>query len=581
MKKTINLLSVLLLIFISACTSTEPFYNNENKEWNKSSLKGKEVMHRIYCIGDAGKVDTTSKSTMALLTNLLNEDGTNGTVLFLGDNIYPIGMPDEEGEIRTAAEKAINWQMDAIKNYDGNAWFIPGNHDWKQGAKGGLDYVQEQEKYVEEYLNRGNSFIPSDACPGPDVINLTDELVLIAVDTQWWLHNWNKEKKMNEHCEIQTRQDFAKQLQDAITVNKHKKIILAVHHPIYSQGQHGGHYKLKDHIFPLTELNENLYIPLPGLGSIYPLGRKYFGSVQDFAHPKYHYLRKAVLKATKDVEDVVFVSGHEHNLQYLNVDNQHFVVSGSGSKVTQVVNSKKLSYGQATKGISRITYLKNNEVWLEMIESDGSKNGKIVYRKLLSNKEYQAPPTYDELAKQYPITKNDTVIEGSTLYGANKFKRSMLGDHYRDLWATPFEVSIADLSSEHGGLTPIKRGGGFQTVSLRTQAPNKQQYVFRSIDKIVIKLVPPLMENTFVVDLVQDQISASHPFAAVTIPKLADAANIYHTNPQLVYVPKQAALGSFNNIIGEKLYLYEERPAGNWNEAQFFGNSKKIVNTGD
>ena len=82
------------------------------------------------------------------------------------------------------------------------------------------------------------------------------------------------------------------------------------------------------------------------------------------------------------------------------------------------------------------------------------------------------------------------------------------------------------------------------------------------------------------VDLVQDQISASHPYAAITVPKLADAANIYHTNPKVVYVPKQASLGNFINLIGDKLYLYEERPAGNWKKATFFGNSEKIVNTG-
>ena len=48
----------------------------------------------------------------------------------------------------------------------------------------------------------------------------------------------------------------------------------------------------------------------------------------------------------KELEDVIYVSGHEHNLQYLEMCNdQHFVISGSGSiRQQKLVKNKKLAF---------------------------------------------------------------------------------------------------------------------------------------------------------------------------------------------------------------------------------------------
>ena len=60
---------------------------------------------------------------------------------------------------------------------------------------------------------------------------------------------------------------------------------------------------------------------------------------------------------------------------------------------------------------------------------------------------------------------------------------------------------------------------------------------------------------------------------------MANAAGIYYTIPRIVYIPKQPALDSFNNEYGNRLYLFEQRPDENWEEAPNFGYSKKIVGT--
>ena len=45
------------------------------------------------------------------------------------------------------------------------------------------------------------------------------------------------------------------------------------------------------------------------------------------------------------------------------------------------------------------------------------------------------------------------------------------------------EVDVFDIGAEHGGLTPLKKGGGMQTKSLRMAAEDGRQYVLRSIEK--------------------------------------------------------------------------------------------------
>ena len=53
---------------------------------------------------------------------------------------------------------------------------------------------------------------------------------------------------------------------------------------------------------------------------------------------RYNELRKRLVTISQENSKVVFVSGHEHNLQYLIQDNLRQIVSGSGSKVTATRN---------------------------------------------------------------------------------------------------------------------------------------------------------------------------------------------------------------------------------------------------
>ena len=164
-------------------------------------------------------------------------------------------------------------------------------------------------------------------------------------------------------------------------------------------------------------------------------------------------------------------------------------------------------------------------------------------------------------------------------YNRSSFHQWLWGKHYRKEWYTPVQLPLFHLDTAGGGLTVYQRGGGVQTRTLRIASDNNKEYVLRSIDKSFGSALPEIYRNTFVERIFNDQVSVAHPYAAVTVAPMAEAAKIYHTWPRVVYVPEQKAMDSFNTGFANDAYLFEQRPDGNWEEADNFGNSKDIIST--
>jgi hypothetical protein len=160
-----------------------------------------------------------------------------------------------------------------------------------------------------------------------------------------------------------------------------------------------------------------------------------------------------------------------------------------------------------------------------------------------------------------------------------KLDRIFLGEHFRKEWATPVEVAVLQLDSLEEQLTPVRMGGGQQTKSLRLKSADGKEYVLRSINKDPSKALPPEFVGTFVNTIVQDQVSSSNPYAPLVIADLAEAAGIFHTLPKVVFVEKAPSLGEYNEIFGNTMNLFEERPAGNQEHNSSFGYSKNVVNS--
>ncbi|MGH7517661.1 MAG: BamA/TamA family outer membrane protein [Gemmatimonadales bacterium] len=150
-------------------------------------------------------------------------------------------------------------------------------------------------------------------------------------------------------------------------------------------------------------------------------------------------------------------------------------------------------------------------------------------------------------------------ITPGSQYRAGWLHRLFFGDHYRDLWTTPIRVEVLDLSSFGGGLTPIKKGGGKQTASLRFKAKNGREYGFRSVNKDPAPLLPPELRETLVESIFQDQISAAHPAGALVVPPLLAAVGVRAAPPRLLVMPDDPALGEFRQEFAGMLGTLEER----------------------
>ena len=127
-------------------------------------------------------------------------------------------------------------------------------------------------------------------------------------------------------------------------------------------------------------------------------------------------------------------------------------------------------------------------------------------------------------------------------YDRTGFRNIFFGKHYRKEWNTAVKARITMLDTAYGGLTPYEAGGGRQSKSLKLRDRDKREYTIRSLDKSFGRALPELYMGTFIEDTVDDQVTIAHPYSALTIPPMAEAAKIYHTNPPMCYIPKQPDL---------------------------------------
>lgn len=160
---------------------------------------------------------------------------------------------------------------------------------------------------VTDYLGDKKSFLPRKGC-GLDILDINDNLTLITIDSEWFIQNWDKHPGINDQCDIKTRDAFFEELRSLINKNQNKTILIAIHHPLLTNGPHGGYYAASKHLFPIKK------IPLPILGSVINLLRKTTGaSPADVQHPQYKLLINRIETMLQGRDNIILVSGHEHS----------------------------------------------------------------------------------------------------------------------------------------------------------------------------------------------------------------------------------------------------------------------------
>ncbi len=518
-------------------------------------LDSTQLMHSVYFVGDIGEGPLV-KANMEMLRGQLLESGTKGTLVVLGNTISKeyLCSDREDDEFES---KDLNDFLDLVKDFKGKVVFTPGDQEWTLNKKNGWESLMDFENYVEDYLNKGDVFLPSGGCPGPIEIDLSDDIVLLVIDSQWWLHFGEKPES---ECGFENTADFLIQLSDAFKRNENKKLILASHHPLYSGGKHAGNF------------------PFPGPVELY---RKFLGTPQDFASPYYKQMRYMAKKMLGKSPRLISVAAHDNSLQFKQIGDSYQVVSGSAS-LTSYVSEKKMDFALREVGFSKLNFYEDGRVILEFwaVGREGQKAPRLAFSKCLY--QHLSPSDNEILKRDQSIDFSDSTISvaASQVYNTtSQFKLNYLGHNYREEWRTPIKVPVFDIGKEKGGLKIIKRGGGQQTRSLRLEAKDGHQYVLRSVEKYTEKAIPQSLRKTLAAEIVQDGISESYPYAALVVPKMAEAAGVYHTQPKIVYVPDDPRFGIYQDGFKNELFLFEERASGDWSDSGLFGGSKEILST--
>ena len=579
MTKLSRILGILAIaILIAACATPRAQYRNE--ENNQTPLPDKKVEKTIYLIGDAG-ISPTGGMSLGLQSfhNYIKEENTQGDyAIFLGDNIYPDGLPGENQKGRDQATNHLDAQINSVENFEGEVIFIPGNHDWYADGVVGL---KKQEKYIDEALGK-NTYQPENGCP-LESIDVSETIQLIILDSQWYLENWNRHPTINDECEIKTRERFFEELEGELKKAQNKTVVIAMHHPMYTNGVHGGYYSLGKHLYPTQKK-----IPVPIFSSLVTQIRTQGGvSIQDRFNESYNDLMNRLETMTLDEDNVVFVSGHEHTLQYIEKEKVRQIVSGAGSKQSFAALGDNGLFSYGKQGFGKLTIFEDGSSWVSMF---GAENGQP---ELLFQKEIFPPTeTYDvsDLPDEFPQEVEVSIYTDEETDKSDFFK-SVWGDRYRQVYSTPIKAKVATLDTLYGGLEVVRAGGGHQTKSLRLKTKDGKELNMRALRKSATQYLKKVLfkdtyiqdefEKTAVQSLILDFYTAAHPYAFTVVPELSSAADLYHTNPKIYYIPKHKHLGKYNVDYGGELYMIEERPEEAYTQERNFGYADDIESTHD
>lgn len=95
----------------------------------------------------------------------------HAVIVFLGDNVYPSGMPDSAAPTRAAAERRLMQALRVVRASGARGFLVPGNHDWDSMQPGGWDAVLRQERFIAA-AGGGPALLPAGGCPGPAVVDV-------------------------------------------------------------------------------------------------------------------------------------------------------------------------------------------------------------------------------------------------------------------------------------------------------------------------------------------------------------------------------------------------------------------------
>lgn len=317
----------------------------------------REIETTLFIIGDAGEPDPrVVGAPLDSIRAHAAQAPERSMIVFLGDNVYPEGIPEEGAAEWADARRRLAAQVNAVPP-GVRAVFMPGNHDWAYSEPFGLYSLRLQEAMITRMAaGRDIRMLPSNGCPGPVHLD-TGRLRLIILDTQWWLHPYIVRDDESD-CATNTPAEVTALLRTLVAedARQDRVTIVAGHHPLMTGGEHGG------------------YCGITG-----PFHR-FAGRSQDLLGGRNRAMRDSIEAALAVNPPLAYVAGHDHSQQVMHGGDspvEYVLVSGAGSydKASCAVRLRESYYvSQNRSGFMRIDILRGGGVHLQVFRfaRDGS-----------------------------------------------------------------------------------------------------------------------------------------------------------------------------------------------------------------
>lgn len=323
-----------------------------------------DVEQVVFLLGDAGTARSTTSPVLPVMSRDIEwwaknlEADSAVTVLFLGDIVYPYGLhppgtPEYPSDSTIVMDQVELLAGPAAVERGARGLFLAGNHDW------GLEEEWEgfvRLKTLSDFLETASAvtganvrMAPEAGRGGPETLDIGEHVRLLLLDTAWWLLDGGR-------LTADSHDDVLARIEEGMATAGDREVFLAAHHPFRSGGPHGGEFD-----FWRT------------FGVRYLLARS--GAIlQDVTSVPYRKLEYGLREIfARQGPPLGFIGGHEHSLQVLGPlrgsDPQYSIVSGSGSKLSQVGGADAMYFGSSTPGYMRLVIEKDGGITLFVVSA--------------------------------------------------------------------------------------------------------------------------------------------------------------------------------------------------------------------
>lgn len=513
----------------------------------------KEIVHSVYITSNTGI--RSNEANRQILTQIIeaSKKEDSSSLVVIGNLVPKGGYPDKDNGRDEVEQYLKENLLDQIKDFNGNIIFTPGYNEWQADAP---DNIDDLESFLQD--NSKAKFWPNDGCP-IESESLSDDVQLIMIDSQWYIENWDDHPYINNKCEIKNRKQFREEFNDELEDNQRKTVLVAVYHPVQTR----------------TKLN--FLEKMIGAGT------------QTRRNPQLKELMGTLEALARQYNDVIFLSGRDKNLQYVQEDGVEHIIAGITEKPEKARPEKDHGdFAAYELGYAKMNIRKNGSSTVEIYTVTPTGSEKIFTEQISRER-----PTLDEVdwpENRIGKTKVTSVYTEEETDKDGLYK-ALWGEHYRPLYSRKFEFPVLYLDTLPGNLKVLGAGGGHQSRSLGFKDEDDHEYTMRALKKSALRFlqstvvtthyVEEYLQNTVAERYVQDFYTTAFPYGTFPAGRFMDELNIYHPNSNLYYVPKQEALGVYNEEYGDELYMFEAHVGGENKDLEIFGNADDILNTQD